>query len=76
MQDYGTSFIGGFLFSVFGNISWVWSLQIMPVTKDQAIMAAAGFAMKIFATLILGIIGGIAGLFGKDIYETLKRKKK
>jgi hypothetical protein len=48
----------------------------MLVTKDQAIMAAAGFAMKIFATLILRIIGGIAGLFGKDIYETLKRKKK
>jgi hypothetical protein len=76
MQDYGTSFIGGFLLSVFGNISWVWSLQIPPLTSHDAYLYAIGFVLKIFATLILGIIGGLAGLIGKDIYNTFKRKRK
>ena len=76
MQDYGTSFIGGFLLSVFGNVSWVWSLQLMPITSHDAYIYATGFVLKIFATLILGIIGGLAGLIGKDLYNFLKRKKK
>ena len=76
MQDYGTSFIGGFLLSVFGNVSWVWSLQLMPVTSHDAYVYATGFVLKIFATLILGIIGGLAGLMGKDLYNFFKRKKK
>jgi len=76
MHEYGTSFIGGFLLSVFGNVSWIWSLQLMPVTSKEAYMYAAGFALKIFATLILGIIGGLAGLIGRDLYNLLKRKRK
>ena len=76
MQDYGTSFIGGFLLSVFGNVSWIWSLQLMPKTTSEAYTYALAFSLKIVATLILGVIGGIAGLIGKDIYNILKRKKK
>jgi len=76
MHEYGTSFIGGFLLSVFGNVSWIWSLQLLPVTSQEAYMYAAGFALKIFATLILGIIGGLAGLIGRDLYNLLKRKRK
>jgi hypothetical protein len=76
MHDYGTSFIGGFLLSVFGNVSWIWSLQLMPMSSHDAMVYAAGFALKIFATLILGIIGGLAGLIGRDLYNFFKRKKK
>jgi len=76
MHEYGTSFIGGFLLSVFGNVSWVWSLQLMPMSTSEAMTYALGFALKIFATLILGIIGGLAGLIGRDLYNFFKRKKK
>ena len=76
MHDYGTSFIGGFLLSIFGNVSWIWSMQLMPMSSQDAMLYALSFALKIFATLILGMIGGVAGLLGKDLYNFLKRKKK
>lgn len=34
------------------------------------------FGMKVGATIILGIAGGIAGMAGRDIYNRLKRKYK
>lgn len=33
------------------------------------------FGLKILATIILGIAGGIAGLAGKDIYTWYKSRK-
>lgn len=32
----------------------------------------AHFMLKVISTLIIGIIGGIAGLAGKDLYPVLK----
>lgn len=31
------------------------------------------FLLKAFATLILGVIGGLAGLAGKDLYPIVKK---
>lgn len=32
------------------------------------------FGVKVFCTVVLGIFGGAAGLFGKDLYENVKKK--
>lgn len=62
------SFGGGFVISVLGNISWIGQVN------------AGGLAMewmiKIFGTMVLGVIGGLAGLFAKDLYKFLKDKIK
>jgi hypothetical protein len=61
------SFAGGFLVSVFGNISWIAQIQNMSVNSLMI-----EWAIKIFGTMVLGIIGGVAGLFAKDLYKYLK----
>jgi hypothetical protein len=35
---------------------------------------AMDFAAKVIGTIILGIVGGLAGLFSKDLYKWLKSK--
>ena len=66
-KDSVYSFIGGFLVSVFGNIQWIGQIHTMDV-KHLVIE----WTVKIFGTMILGIIGGLAGLFAKDLYKYLK----
>ena len=75
MNDNLASFVGGFSLSAFGNVSWIWSLQIFPADAGMAKTYAIAFAVKVFATLFLGVVGGIAGLLGKDIYQGFKKKK-
>jgi hypothetical protein len=70
MKDSLYSFIGGFTISVMGNIDWI--LQIDPANSLSNLMIE--WTAKIFGTMILGIIGGLAGLFGKDLYKILKNK--
>jgi hypothetical protein len=66
MREDITSFGGGFLISVFGNISWILQLTAGDIAMEWAI--------KVFGTMILGVIGGLAGLFAKDLYKWIKRK--
>lgn len=73
MENNAASFIGGFLLSVMANVHWIFG-QIYPHTPSDAATAAMEFGLKIIATLILGIIGGIAGLLGKDVYGSIKKK--
>jgi hypothetical protein len=68
MKDSLYSFIGGFTISIMGNIDWI--LQIQPTNNLSQLMME--WTAKIFGTMILGIIGGLAGLFGKDLYKYLK----
>jgi hypothetical protein len=70
MKDSMYSFIGGFMVSVMGNIEWI--LQIQTSSNLSNVMIE--WTAKIFGTMILGVIGGLAGLFGKDLYKILKRK--
>ncbi len=73
MENNAASFIGGFLLSVMANVHWIFA-QAYPHTAGDAAEAAASFGLKVIATLILGVIGGIAGLLGKDLYASIKRK--
>lgn len=74
MNDNGAPFLGGFILSIFGNLNWIHSLQvrIMPgnIYSEFFLDAIA----KMGGTMILGVIGGLAGLFAKDLYKTLKDK--
>ena len=76
MQDTGASFIGGFLFSVFGNASWIWSLQIINLSPKQAATFALAFALKLLATFMFGIIGGLAGILVREWHSNYKQWKK
>ena len=60
------SFGGGFIISVLGNIQWIAQINAGGLAIERTI--------KIFGTMILGIIGGLAGLFAKDLYKYLKDK--
>jgi hypothetical protein len=69
MKDSVYSFVGGFLISVMGNIDWL--LQIHSNNISSLMLE---WTAKVFGTMILGIIGGLAGLFAKDLYKYLKEK--
>lgn len=69
MAENNYSFFGGFAVSVLGNFKWLYDLQVF---NPQAI--ALEWAVKVLGTIILGIVGGLAGLFAKDLYKWLKRK--
>ena len=69
-KDSIYSFMGGFIVSVFGNIQWISQIETMSV---QSLLIE--WTVKIFGTMILGIIGGLAGMFSKDLYKYLKDKK-
>jgi len=72
MDDFKNSiysFTGGFIISVFGNIGWVAQIY----NPGQI---AVEWTVKVFGTLILGVIGGLAGLFAKDLYKWMKDKVK
>lgn len=64
------SFGGGFIVSVLGNIQWIAQIETMGI---QGLVIE--WTAKIFGTLILGVIGGLAGLLGKDLYKYLKKDK-
>ena len=71
MNENAPSFLGGFLMG--GSSSfYIWKdhflLQIS--TNDLLIE----YAVKIAGTLILGLVGGLAGMLAKDIYRILKKK--
>lgn len=69
MENNAASFIGGFALSVLANWQWIFAqIHIDPTNM------AMSFGLKVLATLILGIIGGIAGLLGKDLYMGMKKK--
>ena len=74
MNDNQASFLGGFLFSVASHFKWVLTLQVAFVPGTIMGQLALEWSVKIIGTLILGIIGGIAGLMAKDIYKALKKK--
>lgn len=58
------AFICGDLFVTLGQITGnIWA-------------DAGHFGVKLLATLVIGIAGGIAGVVGKDLYQHFKEKYK
>ena len=70
LKETWYSFIGGFAVSVLGNWTWLHNLQIHPPNVTTLVIE---WTIKVFGTLILGVIGGLAGLWAKDIYKWLKK---
>lgn len=64
MKDKLTAFIGGFIFSTAFNL-------------QMLVEMFADFAVKAITTALLGVVGGLAGIFAKDyIWPKLKKKFK
>ena len=61
-KDELTSTISGGISSIMLNVSWIAFLS--------------DTALKVLATVIVGVAGGMAGLAGKDIYQRIKNKLK
>ena len=70
MKEGLYSFGGGFIVSVLANIQW-----LAQIGNGDVSMLVIEWTVKIFGTMILGIIGGLAGLFAKDLYKYLKGKR-
>lgn len=47
-------------------------MLVMAISWLHLDLVALG--LKLVMTMLLGIIGGAAGLFGKDLYELIKKK--
>lgn len=47
---------------------------LMQVDITNAEYMAFAWFVKVLGTIILGVLGGIAGMLGKDIYKTIKQK--
>jgi hypothetical protein len=67
VKDSLYSFGGGFVISILANIQW-----LAQIGSGDVSMMMIEWTVKIFGTMILGIIGGLAGLFAKDLYKYLK----
>lgn len=76
MTDDLRGIVGGAILGGLGGLHLfdVELLQAMPPTR--AADFATDFMFKMAGTLILGVIGGLAGLFSKDLYKWLKDKFK
>ena len=68
-RDAVYQFTAGFIISVFGNITWI--LQVHIYSPSQV---AFEWFLKVVGTMIMGIIGGMAALFSKDLYKWIKKK--
>jgi hypothetical protein len=71
MSDDNISFTFGSLLAAIPAISWLWPLQLHAM--DAGSMATI-WIIKIFGTIILGFLGGLTGMFGKDVYRIIKTK--
>ena len=71
MSDDNISFTFGSLLAAIPAISWLWPLQLH--TFDPANLATV-WLIKVFGTIILGFLGGLTGMLGKDVYRFIKTK--
>ena len=71
MSDDNISFTFGSLLAAIPAISWLWPLQLHAM--DAGSMATI-WLIKVFGTVILGFLGGLTGMLGKDFYRFIKTK--
>ena len=71
MSQNITPFSGGFLLSIFG-ISYLDNTTMLLNVDTRNALIYYGF--KIVSTLLLGFLGGLAGMYAKDVYKYLKIK--
>lgn len=71
MNDDQIAFAGGTLLSSIPAFQWLWPLQADTIAAPDLAMV---WLFKIFGTVILGFLGGITGMLGKDFYRYIKTK--
>jgi CDP-diglyceride synthetase len=71
MSDDNVGFAGGTLLAFIPAYHWLWPLQIETIDPTMLVKL---WAMKVFGTIILGFLGGLTGMFGKDVYKIIKTK--
>ena len=72
MNSNAAPFLGGFVMGGWSGFS-IWDsvpplAQVM--TPTQIVQM---YVIKLAVTLILGFLGGVTGMLGKDIYEKVKK---
>jgi hypothetical protein len=75
MTDNIASFSGGFVAGILGAFR-LFTYPIQIYTGHQPSDMAIDFAVKVLGTVIIGLLGGLTGLFTKDLYKWLKSKFK
>lgn len=73
MRDDVIAFTGGSLLSAIPALQWLWPMQAEVLNAPDMAMI---WVFKIFGTVILGFLGGITGMLGKDAYRFFKHKLK
>jgi CDP-diglyceride synthetase len=76
MNDNIASFLGGAFLSIVGHANYLMKVSWYLRVNGHAHELAMEWSIKIIGTLILGVIGGVAGLLAKDIYAGIKRRFK
>ena len=71
MSDDNISFTFGSLLAAIPAISWLWPLQIHAMEPGSL---ATIWLIKVFGTIILGFLGGLTGMLGKDVYRFIKTR--
>lgn len=71
MNENTPSFLGGFLMG--GSSSFlVWKDSFLLQVNASGLLIEYG--IKIAGTLVLGLVGGFAGMLAKDLYRHFKKK--
>lgn len=71
MNDDVLSFAGGSLLASIPAFSWLWPLELDGLNPSN--LAFIWF-IKVMGTIILGFLGGLTGMLGKDFYRFIKHK--
>lgn len=72
INDNSAPFLGGFAMGSWGSISlWDSMAVYLQVTNLQILEY---YAFKVLGTLVLGLVGGFAGMIAKDLYRYIKIK--
>lgn len=73
MQENAAPFLGGFIMGGWGGASlWPYMPFLAEAVSPASIVEF--YLLKLAVTLILGFLGGMTGMLGKDIYSRLKKK--
>lgn len=72
MGDNSAPFIGGFFMGGWSGLSfWDDALTFLQINPTQFLEY---FALKLAATMVLGLFGGLIGMLAKDLYRLIKSK--
>lgn len=70
MDSNGAPIGGGFIMGIWSSFS-IWNLFPLSINPQEFVVE---FFIKFSSTLLLGVVGGFVGMFGKDLYKKVKDK--